>query len=336
MIKVIIQGLGPIGQSTAKLVLDDPEMELVGCIDINPNFVGKDLGELLERENLGLKIIDDINKVFNLKPDVLILATSSNLDKIKSSLRAAIENGINVVSPAEELFYPEFIDNEMAVEVNELAKKSNVRIIGGAVNPGCLMDSFPLHIFKENFDELISMKICRWDDTSERRAPLLSKTGAGLSVEDFKLLNCEGKLGHVGLKMSAVYLAEKIGLKNYSVEFRREQMVAKEKLKPVNGREIELGGVTGIKETCLVIMGDEVKITLDLRMYVGARNKNYVDITGIKEGVLFDKLVDYSEIVNGDVSTSRILKNMVKNVVNGEFGLNSIGYVPDPRVLLRK
>ena len=55
MIKVIHQGLGPIGRDIASLLLEDKNVEIVGAVD--PRYAGKDLGELLNKYFLGIPII---------------------------------------------------------------------------------------------------------------------------------------------------------------------------------------------------------------------------------------------------------------------------------------
>src|SRR5262245_8257337 len=45
--RVVCYGLGPIGLGIARLALTRPGIEIVGAVDIDPNKVGHDLGELL-------------------------------------------------------------------------------------------------------------------------------------------------------------------------------------------------------------------------------------------------------------------------------------------------
>ena len=329
-IKVVHQGLGPIGQGTAKLVLKDPNLEIVGAIDIQPGYRG-DLGEILGKEKIGVKVTigDDAGPLLRkFHPDVLVLATSSNIDEIKSRLDTAIVNKVNVVSPAEQLFYPEFIDKQYAFELNEKARLANVRILGRGVNPGCLMDSYPLYIFKNNYHNLDSMIVYRWDDTVSRRESLLKKIGAGLTEEEFINLNKKGRIGHVGLCMSAAYLADHIGIKGYYLRLVRKPLIAEQTLKPDNGDEIPAGRVAGLHEICSVVVDDKEIITLNLKMAVGIEKRNCVYINGEK--------TDYGDIVNGDIATHRILKDAIAQVVSGPPGLNTVDYVPDPNKILRE
>ncbi len=332
-IKVVHQGLGPIGQGNAKLVLEDPNLEIVGAIDIQPRYSG-DLGEILGKEKIGVKVTidDDAGPLLRkLKPDVLVLATSSNIDEIKSRLDTAIKNRVNVVSPAEQLFYPEFIDKKYALELNEKVRSANIRILGRGVNPGCLMDVYPLHIFQTNYQKykkLDLMIVYRWDNIVSRRESLLKKIGVGLTEEDFIDLNKKGRIGHVGLCMSAAYLADHIGIKGYDLRFARKPLIAEQTLKPDNGDEIRAGRVAGLDEICNVVVDDKEIITLNLKMAVGIEKRNCVYINGEK--------TDYSNIVNGDIATYRILKDAITHVVSGPPGLNTIDYVPDPNKILKE
>ena len=140
--KVIIQGLGPIGKGCAKLILENPNLELVGAVDINPDLIGKDF--------FGIKITKEPD--FS-EADVLLLTTSSKLNVVLNSIKNAAEHNVNIVSPAEELFYPEYIDKKLTNEINDIAVKNNVRILGLGVNPGCLMDAYPLHVLKNKVKE---------------------------------------------------------------------------------------------------------------------------------------------------------------------------------------
>ena len=46
-VRVVSYGLGPIGQATVGHILDQPDLELVGAIDIDPEKIGRTVGDLL-------------------------------------------------------------------------------------------------------------------------------------------------------------------------------------------------------------------------------------------------------------------------------------------------
>lgn len=338
MIKVAIQGLGPIGRETTKLILDDPELELVGAIDIKKEIIGVDVGMLLGKGRIGVHISSDPEVVFTqTKPDVLVLTTCSDLTSLFPSLMNAIKHKINIVSAAEELFYPEFVDKKMADFIDDAAKNAGVAIIGNGVNPGCLMDAFPLYVFKRaRLDDFSIINVFRWDNSIERRLPLLKKTGAGLTKNEFIEKKFQKGFGHSGLELSANYIANHVGLSNYRTEFSREPVIAEEAVQPLNGDMIEKGDVLGLHEQCVVSVAGKPTIVLDLRMYVGVKNTNKVEIIGNKDSKIVKVYSDYSNIVNGDIATTLILKQAIFEVVKSAPGLNRAGFIPKPNELLSK
>ena len=68
-----------------------------------------------------------------------------------------------------------------------------------------------------------------------------------------------------------------------------------------------------------------------------AVKNNSIIIGPIKDGKrTLDISFDYSNIVNGDIATHRILHQAIQHLVTGPCGLNSIDYVPNPLQLLAK
>jgi 4-hydroxy-tetrahydrodipicolinate reductase len=56
-INVIIYGCGVMGQRVAEALLDKESFEIVGAVDIAPELVGKDLGEVINaQKELGVKM----------------------------------------------------------------------------------------------------------------------------------------------------------------------------------------------------------------------------------------------------------------------------------------
>ena len=90
---IIQVGLGPMGKIITKLLLQRKNISLRGVIDINPQLVGKQLSELFNIEKeLDLTIKSDLDSFLSMgKVDVVIIATSSSLEKIAPTIESAVK-----------------------------------------------------------------------------------------------------------------------------------------------------------------------------------------------------------------------------------------------------
>ena len=102
-ISVAQYGIGPIGAEIARLLLSKPWVKLVAAVDIDPNKIGKDVGEVI---GLGRKVGLEVTPEIEGKPEVVCHSTGSRLPEVHAQLRALLERGCHVVSTCEELSFP--------------------------------------------------------------------------------------------------------------------------------------------------------------------------------------------------------------------------------------
>ncbi|MCK4483095.1 NADP-binding protein, partial [Candidatus Bathyarchaeota archaeon] len=142
-VKVALYGVGAVGSLIAKFLLEKEGVSIVGAIDIAEDKVGKDLGEVLGlNRKLGVKVSDSIDSVLSdVKVDIAVHATSSFLKHTYPQIASIVKHGVNVVSTCEELSYPHFTEPKLATELDYLARKHNVTVLGTGINPGFLMDT---------------------------------------------------------------------------------------------------------------------------------------------------------------------------------------------------
>ena len=95
-------------------------------------------------------------------------------------------------------------------------------------------------------------------DAARRRGPLRKKVGEGLTPAEFAAGVEDKRLGHVGLRESAVLIAR-------GMHWRMERY--DETIEPVLGDD---GKCLGIRQRGTGIVGGEERIKLALDMYVGA------------------------------------------------------------------
>lgn len=131
-IKAIQYGVGKMSIYTMRYMLEKG-VEIVGAIDVNPQVIGKDIGEILGREKLGVIVTDvkDARQMLeNTKPNVCIVTTRSLFSEVEEAFMLCAELGINAISTCEEAFYPENSNPVLTRKIDELAKKKNCTITG--------------------------------------------------------------------------------------------------------------------------------------------------------------------------------------------------------------
>jgi len=327
-IKVVQYGLGPIGQATAKLALDKESLELVGAIDIDPEKVGKDLGEILGRGKLGVTVSDDAGAVLKQAAGGCALHTTSSFMKaVADQLELCIANGVHVSSSTEELLLPDLRSPEIFDDLDAKAKASGVTVLGTGVNPGFVMDALPVFVTGV-CDSVESIYVERFVDAATRRQPLQAKVGAGITVEKFDELKAADQIGHRGLRESIEFIARGLGWKLDEVTEKLEPMVADKPYK-TDYFEIEPGQVTGIWNTGRGVAGGKELISLELRMYVGCDDPHdEVRVTGSPPMIV--RVVGGTA---GDFATAAAVVNAVPRVVAGEAGLKTMMDLAMPRIV---
>ena len=227
-IRVVSFGLGPIGQAAARLALSKTEIEVVGAVDVDPGKVGKDLGELVGRENAGVAVEADAASVFErTRPDVVLHCTSSFLPVVVDQLTSIARAGVSIVSSSEELLVPDLQQPEIAAKIDEAARAGGATVLGTGVNPGFVMD-FMAVIASAVCDEVHQVQCVRVVDAGTRREPLQRKVGASLTTAEFAEQEKTGRFGHIGMRESVALVGRGLGLELDDISQTLQPVVASE------------------------------------------------------------------------------------------------------------
>ncbi len=330
-IKVVLFGVGPLGVAIAKGMVEKKGMKIVGVVDTAKDLVGKDLGEVLKLgKTLGVAVTDDAqNLLSEVKPDMAIIATKSSVKGIYPELTMCIKAGINVVSTCEEMSYPYHKEPRLSAEIDQLAKKHGVAVLGTGINPGYLMDALPITLTGPCL-RVDGIKVVRMMDSSKRRIPFQKKIGTGLTPEQFEK-NIREKVitGHVGLAESIAMIAGALGWKLDSItEFPPEPVIAKKEVKTPY-TTVKSGYVAGLKSVAHGIKDGKPIIVLEF--VANALVQEEYDAISI-EGVpnVNQKILGG---VHGDVGTVAVVLNMIPKVLNAAPGLVTMKDLPIPSVV---
>jgi len=107
--------------------------EIVGAVDVNPNVIGKDIGEIMQTETKGVTVTSAENAeemLKNTKPDIVIVTTMSLLSDVENALYLCARLGINAITTCEEAFYPWNSNPNATEKIDKMAKETNCTITG--------------------------------------------------------------------------------------------------------------------------------------------------------------------------------------------------------------
>ena len=130
--KVVQYGVGKMSVYTMRYVLEKGG-EIVGAVDVNPNVIGKDIGEIIGTENKNVTVVSAENAEEMLKqtkPDICIVTTMSLFSDLEEPLMLCAKLGINAITTCEEAFYPINSNPELTNKIDKLAKENNCTITG--------------------------------------------------------------------------------------------------------------------------------------------------------------------------------------------------------------
>ncbi len=323
-LRVLLCGLGPIGQGIARVVLETGVLKIVGATDISPDVAGKDLGRVLGLgKSLRLKVEKDpLRLARRTRADVALLSTSSSLREVKSLVAALVQRRMNVVTTCEELAFPTPAHQSAFRELDRLARRKKVSVLGTGVNPGYSMDALAL-MLTAPCAQVNRVSVTRVVDAATRRLPLQRKVGAGLNLNQFRRALTEGSVRHVGLLESAYMIAAGLGWKLDRVDETIEPAIAPRDLQ-TDYLRIPAGAAAGIKQTARGYCKGDLAISLDLQMYVGAESpRDHVLIDGLPP---IDTTIAGG--VAGDIATAAIVVNSIPRLMAAPAGLVTMKDLP--------
>ena len=184
-IKAVQYGVGKMSLYTMRYMLEKG-IEIVGAVDINPEVIGKDVGEILGQEKIGVIVTSAENAkemMQNTKPDICVITTRSLIAELEEPYMLCAELGINAISTCEEAFYPQNSNPTLTNKIDELAKKNNCTITGTGYQDiywGQLITSIA-----GSTQKITKIKGSSSYNVEEYGIALAEAHGAGLTLDEF-------------------------------------------------------------------------------------------------------------------------------------------------------
>jgi 4-hydroxy-tetrahydrodipicolinate reductase len=321
MLRILHVGLGPLG---VKIVADLHERRIgtvVAAVDVSPALAGKRLRDVVP----GIESDAVVRADLDADPrgyDAAIVTTSSDLARCAPTFRALLERGATVVSTCEELAWPWLRHAGLARELDGLARKTGGRLLGTGVNPGFMMDAFPVAA-TAIAHSVRAVEVHRLQDASTRRIPFQKKVGVGLDDVQFRAQVEAGTLRHVGLGESIHFVAARLGLAITRWDEDIAPVYADRALRSGLG-PVPQGRICGVRQEGRGYDGDRAVVTLKFQASIGHPDPH--------DRVIVDGVPPLDLIwrggVHGDVATSAITLNSIASLRAAAPGLHTMASIP--------
>lgn len=336
-VKVIIWGLGAMGGGIANMLLKKQGVDIVGAVEIGDR-VGKSMFDLPiievergDRDDVIMGTAEDV-----IKPgaaDIVVVCTDSFTKAVFPKLKFVMEQGLNVITSAEEMAYPAAQEPELAKELDQIAKANGVSCLGTGINPGHIMDLLVLVMTgcMVDVEHILSKRV---NSLSPFGPTVMEEQGIGISPEEFAQRKADGTMsGHVGFAESVGMMAEGLGLTVDAFTQDMDPIITDVDRKSPYGFAAA-GSCAG------VAMVADAKLSggLEIRMehpqqiepeQVGINTGDYVII----EGSPAINMVNSPE-VEGGLGTIAMIANSIPNVINAEPGLQTMITLPIPTAIM--
>lgn len=356
-VKVLIWGFGAMGSTMGRMCAGIGGLEISGVCDMAPERVGKSVAEVLRQRDAAeadeaagaaaeagrgsypayleeVLIGDDIDRVIQESgADVALLATDSFVQKALPKIEKLVRKGINVVSTAEEMAYPWISHPEESAQMDRLARKHKVSILGTGINPGFVMDLLVV-MLSGVCRAVTGVRAERVNSLSPYGPAVMEEQGVGLSPQEFAEKVRSGDLaGHVGFVQSIGMVCEALGWQlDRPVEQSMEAIVSTVprkapyiKIEPgmVAGCDMRASGYVNGRRALEFVHPQQIEPELE-----GTNTGDYITIEGDPE----IKLQVKPEIPGG-IGTAALCVNMMPLVIKAGSGLKTMLDLPVPRAI---
>ena len=334
-IRVVQWGLGAMGSGMVRLMLEKEGLQVVGAIDSRKEYIGKDLGDVVEAgKKLNIKVVDNPKAVLKKSDvDMVIMATNSFTKEIFDDLHLVVEHGIDCLTIAEEMAFPEAGEYDLSQSLDVLAKQKKCRVLGTGINPGFVLDSLII-MLSGVCHKVTRVEASRINDLSPFGPTVMRTQGVGSTPEEFKQGLGQGTIvGHIGFRESIQMISEALGLNVDRYEEVREPIISTVD-RETKFIKIKAGMVAGCKHTGIGYAGNTKVIELVHPQQIRPELEqvdtgDYINIIGTPELHLSIK-----PEIPGGVGTIGVAVNMIPHLHKSTPGVKRMIDLPIPACLM--
>lgn len=263
-LRVIQWATGNVGIEALAGIVDSPLLKLVGLRVYSHQKAGRDAGELLGREPLGVIATSDINDILAIDADcVCYTPLIYNLDEITALLRS----GKNVVTTSG-LIYPQALSGSVFEILEAACREGGVSFHGTGLNPGWIAELLPLVSTSmcRKVRRIHSLEVCDVSDYGSQQM-FLDIMKYGRLPEDFEADTVI--VSHLGdvFRESIAMIAAAMGVDIDEVRHERDFVLADKDLSCAVGK-IAKGTIAGQRHRFSGMRSGEPLIQVETRWKV--------------------------------------------------------------------
>ena len=208
MYRVIQWATGGVGKAAIQGVQRHPELELVGCWVHSADKDGRDVGELIGEDPIGVAASTDVDTLLATDADCVMYSPLLPDDQVVMKI---LRSGKNVVTPVGWV-YPDR-DNPSVRAIEEAALAGGVTLHGSGIHPGGITERFPLMISSLS-SAITHVRAEEFSDIRTYNAPLVVREvmGFGLTPEQ-AMSGPIAALLEAGFKQSVRMVADQLGFR---------------------------------------------------------------------------------------------------------------------------
>jgi len=261
-IQYVQYGCGQMGTRCMRYAIEKG-VEIVAAFDFDDRKIGKDIGDLIDMEPMGVQVqsIDKVSSFLDsAKPDICVITTRSFMADIKDILMICAENGVNAITTCEEAIYAWNSSLEIVKEIDRAAKINHCTLTGSGANETQYGGIFALFGGNSHYaDRIVTEAVYNVDDYG---IALAEGHGVGLTKEEFERKFTTDKFVPSYVWNTNGWLCDYLGLIVTNQKQVLEPVFCTEEIEcKTLGRAIKPGEVTGM--AAKVIMETQEKITIE-------------------------------------------------------------------------
>jgi len=263
MLRVVQWATGGVGKAAIEAVQRHPELELVGCYVHSDGKSGKDVGDIIGTDPVGVAASGSIEEILALDADAVVYAPLlPNPEEVARILRA----GKNVVTPVG-WFYPSERDAGLA----QACLDGGVTLHGIGINPGGTTELHPL-VFSAMTSAVTYVRAEEFSDIRTYDAPDVLRwvMGFGGTPDEARNSPMLGLLSG-GFTQSVQMCLDTLGFADAKILTSHEIAVATAPIESPMG-VIKVGNVAAQRFQWDAMVGDSVVIRIAVNWLMGERN----------------------------------------------------------------